>query len=287
MDTPTLLRKPKRYIKKTRDKFSVKGLLLYFLPLAAVPAAIIALINGDLAGVVINASSYILYIYAAWLLRQGLAAETLYQRKRITRPPKRPLKFYSAVIVALTTGLLALLGAANSLPISIVFGLTAFLAMYLAYGFDPRAEKSVSGKKTHGYSTKEISNTIDEAEAIIADIEQANDRINNREFNTRIDRICDVARNILKAIEEDPGDIRRARKFLKVYLEGAQKVTNGYAKTHRDANIKDLEENFRNVLEKIETVFIEQQDKLMEDDLFDLDVQIEVLATQLKHEGII
>ncbi len=287
MATPTLLRKPKRYIKKTREKFSVKGLLLYFLPLAAVPAAIIALINGNITEVLVNSGSYIAYVYAAWLLRQGIAAESQYQRKRITRPPKRPLKFYSAVIVAVTTGLLALLGTTNSLLISIVFGFTAFLAMYLAYGFDPRTDKSVSNTKNHGYSTEEISKTIDEAETLIAEIEQANDLINNREFNTRIDRICDIARNILKTIEKNPGDIRRARKFLKVYLEGAQKVTNGYANTHRDAGINDLEDNFRNVLDKIETVFIEQKDKLMEDNLFDLDVQIEVLTTQLKQEGII
>jgi len=41
------------------------------------------------------------------------------------------------------------------------------------------------------------------------------------------------------------------------------------------------------VLDSIETVFQEQKDKLLEEDLFDLDVQIEVLAKQLKHEGIV
>ena len=49
----------------------------------------------------------------------------------------------------------------------------------------------------------------------------------------------------------------------------------------------ELEQNFRNLLDSIETVFKEQKDKLLEEDLFDLDVQMEVLATQLKHEGVI
>jgi hypothetical protein len=48
-----------------------------------------------------------------------------------------------------------------------------------------------------------------------------------------------------------------------------------------------LEQNFRNVLETIESTFQEQHQKLLEEDLFDLDVKIEVLNTQLKREGIL
>ena len=287
METPTLLRKPKRYIKKTGERFSVKGLLLYFLPLAAIPATIISLIKGDLTGIIVNSTCYVLYLYAARLLRLGLLAETKYREKRIATPPKKPLKLHAAVIVALTTGLIAWLGAGQTLLIAIVFGLGAFLGMYLSYGFDPRVEKAVAKQGRHGYSTEEVSQTIDEAERIINDIQLANDNIANTEFNNRLDRICEVARQILTELEEDPGDIRRARKFLKVYLEGARKVTEGYAKTHRQAGSSELEQNFRNVLEKIETVFFEQKDKLIENEVFDLDVQIEVLNTQLKQEGIL
>ena len=49
----------------------------------------------------------------------------------------------------------------------------------------------------------------------------------------------------------------------------------------------DLDDNFRRVLVTIEEVFQEQQQKLLETDITDLDVQIEVLATQLKREGVI
>lgn len=43
-----------------------------------------------------------------------------------------------------------------------------------------------------------------------------------------------------------------------------------------------LETNFSRVLDSIEQTFNEQQVKLLEDKQFDLDVQIEVLETQLK-----
>lgn len=263
----------------------MKGLLMYFLPLPAVPAAVFDLIQENLSGVIVNSSCYALFVYAAILLRRGLAAESDYVEKKITRPPKWPLKFYSSVLTAVTTSLIAWLGAGNSLLISILFGFGALLGMYLSYGFDPRKEKTVAG--SHGYSTEKIAKTLDEAEQLIERIETANQQIINSEFNSRIRRICDLSKSILDKLEDDPGDIRRARKFLKVYLEGTQKVTEGYAKTHQLSDSDQLEQNFRNVLDNIERVFSEQQEQLIENEVFDLDVQIEVLSKQLKQEGII
>jgi 5-bromo-4-chloroindolyl phosphate hydrolysis protein len=70
-------------------------------------------------------------------------------------------------------------------------------------------------------------------------------------------------------------------------LDGAFKVTEGYADMHRKYQSEQLTENFDHVLQTIESVFIEQKQKLLEDDVLDLDVQIEVLTAQLKHEGVI
>jgi 5-bromo-4-chloroindolyl phosphate hydrolysis protein len=64
-------------------------------------------------------------------------------------------------------------------------------------------------------------------------------------------------------------------------------VTEGYARLHQETQSKELEENYRRVLITIEEVFREQRQKLLETDIQDLDVKIEVLATQLKHEGVI
>ena len=47
-----------------------------------------------------------------------------------------------------------------------------------------------------------------------------------------------------------------------------------------------MENNFRNVLDTIETVIEEQKGKLLENNLTELDVQIEVLQMQLEKEGV-
>ncbi|MDF1583660.1 MAG: 5-bromo-4-chloroindolyl phosphate hydrolysis family protein [Methyloprofundus sp.] len=287
MNNSEQLRKPQPYQKKMARGllYGSRGLLLYILPLALIPASVLSFVYADFLRIIINITGCAVFLLAASLLRKGLAAEAEYQDKKITLAPKWPLKTLAALIVALCTTGIALLGVGHSVLISLVFGLGAFTGMFLLYGLDPRQEKMVTG--SHGYSAAEISQTIAEAEAKISGIEQANKQINNRQFNQRIQTICTHAREIFGLLEEDPGDIRRARKFLNIYLDGAFKVTEGYADMHQKHQSEQLTENFNHVLQTIESVFIEQKQKLLENDVLDLDVQIEVLTAQLKHEGVI
>jgi 5-bromo-4-chloroindolyl phosphate hydrolysis protein len=278
-------KKPKRFLADKFQRYSPRGLLLYFLPVALIPATIIALGKGNLLGIIVNASGFALYVFAAWCLRKGLQAETALAQSPITRAPKWPLKMLAAIITAIATGMIAWLGARHTLSVALMFAGGAFLGMYLSYGFDLRSQKKIADAQ--GYSGDEILRMLTESSQIIRSIEQANDKIRNTELNQRIENICSIADRILAEIESDPRDIRRARKFLNVYLDGARQVTEGYAKTHQQTQSEQLEQNFRNVLETIESVFQEQHQKLLEDDVFDLDVKIEVLTTQLKREGIL
>lgn len=281
------LRKPEPYLNKPARGLlhNSRGLFLYILPLALIPAAILSFVYGDLLRIIINLGGCASYLLSANLLRNGIAAEKEYLDKKITLAPKWPLKTISAVIVSITTAGVAFLGADNTFFVSIAFGLGALAGMTLLYGLDPRQEKKLAG--AHGYTTEEISSTIAEAEAQILGIELANKQINNRAFNKRIRDICTQAQEIVGLLEEDPRDIRRARKFLNTYLDGALKVTKGYADMQRKHQSEQLAKNFEHVLYTIESVFVEQKQKLLEDDVLDLDVQIEVLTSQLKNEGVV
>jgi 5-bromo-4-chloroindolyl phosphate hydrolysis protein len=285
MNPQSGLRKPKRFVKKTLQRYSPRGLFLYILPSALIPAVIISLGKGHVWNIIVNASAFTLFMLAAVCMRRGLRAELEYQQSRLASPPKLPLKLIAAIIMALATGWIAWQGAQQSLLVSIIYAAGTLLGMYFSYGFDPRRSNSISSAQ--GYSGDEILAMLQESSQKIRNIELANDKISNSELNQRIEKICDIADNILAQIQSDPRDIRRARKFLNVYLDGAKQVTEGYAQTHLQNQSGELEQNFRNVLETIELVFSEQQQKLLEDDIFDLDVKIEVLNNQLKREGIL
>lgn len=277
--------KVKRTVSDVWQRYSPRGLLLYFLPIALIPATFIALGKGHLLSILVNAAGFALYMLAAWCLRKGLQAEYIYTQSPLPRPPEKPLKTIAAVIAALATGMIAWLGAKHSLPVALMFAGGVFLGMYLRYGLDPRNANKITAAQ--GYSGHEIQQALADSSRIVRTIEQANDRIRNTELNRRIERICAVADSILADIAADPRYFRRARKFLNIYLDGVLQVTQGYAKTHQQTHSGELEQNFRTVLDTIETVFQEQRQKLLEEDVFDLDVKIEVLNTQLKQEGIL
>jgi 5-bromo-4-chloroindolyl phosphate hydrolysis protein len=175
-------------------------------------------------------------------------------------------------------------GARYTLFESVLYGAAALLGCYLYYDFDPaRKDPEIAAV---GITTEELIELLDEAEGRLERIEQSSRKIKNVEFKDRLRRIVKDARGILDTIESDPVDARRARKFLKVYLDGAQQVTEGYARTHTEGEDHALEDNFRRVLTTIETVIAEQQTKLKENNLSDLDVNIEVLQMQLEKEGV-
>ncbi len=266
-------------------RYGLKGVLLYFLPVPILIAAIISLIQGNFWKTIVLGTSFAGFTVAAIIARHGLKIESSFERKKFARAPGTPYKTVAAIILAITTGLTAYFTTPQPLFSSILMGGAALLGFMFSYGLDPRKNKT--GSVSLGVTAEEVIDALEAAEIKISGLENAKRSIKNLDLKRRLDRIIDKAREILNVIEEDPRDLQRARKFLKVYLSGAERVTQKYAETHRrDATTDTLDANFIRVLESIEETFDTQHTRLKENDRFDLDVQIEVLETQLKQEGI-
>lgn len=291
-NTPNPLSKAKRYAPVAKDaahtiRYGLKGILLYLLPIPALIAAIISLVRGDIMGTLITGGAFAAYMVSAHIARHGFKLEGEYKRRKLARAPKTPYKTVSAIFIAVITGILAKWGAHYSIPASILLGAAAFAGFALYYGLDPRKDKSGNINNRFGVSVEEVLDALEAAEIRIKAIDTANNAINNPDYHQRLRRITQKARDILASIEDDPTRLPRARKFLKVYLDGAKKVTEGYVKSssNHTGTTQALETDFSNVLNSIEDTFNEQHTKLLSDDNFDLDVQIEVLEQQLKREG--
>jgi len=275
----------KRYNPDRTRPSALAGVWLYLLPLPLLPATLTSLMAGQSRQTIVYAIGFVLAMIAATMMRKGIgiAAEAS-SRKILRRTSTVPYKMTAAVLMSTAMFIVAWMGNGYSLIEGLLFGLSVFIGAYLFYGFDPsRSNPDIS---SIGITSEEVIELLDEAEEKIAAIDNARSTLRNREFRDRLRRITDEARQILVTIEEDPRDARRARKFLKVYLDGAQQVTEGYAKAHRDEDNPELEDNFRRVLDTIETVIADQQQKLRQNNLTELDVQIEVLQMQLEKEGV-
>ncbi len=265
---------------------SLKGLLLYFLPFPLLIGSIAALVAGNVGSTLLLGGSFAAYMLAATIARRGFKLEAEYQRRKIARAPKTPFKTVAAIFTSVTTGVLAWLGAKYGPIEALVMAAATFLAFALSYGLDPRRDKA--GNISLGVTADEIIDALDAAEIRIKSIENARRSIRNPDYSQRLDRITSKAREILTTIEDDPTRLSRARKFLKVYLDGTEKVAQGYAKSqnNKEGMTTALDTDFNRVLDSIEQTFQEQQTKLLENNNFDLDVQIAVLEQQLKREGV-
>jgi len=251
---------------------SVAGLLLFLVPLPIPVAAAVSLARGQLMPLLGNAIGYALFLGGALLVRRGL----------LRAGGQWPVKTLGSALIGLATGATAWLGVDHPPAIAAAFALVALLGCYLTYGFDLH-----TGRDLHTGVGAQALTMLAQADRSIAAIEQASRDIHQPELGARLRRIIGLARTILDRLEEDPRDLRRARKFLNVYLDGVQNVVEDYAKTHNRIIAPELDERFRHALITVEDVFREQQQTLLESDVEQLDVKIEVLTQQLKREGII
>ncbi len=269
-----------------RGWWATRGGLLFILPLPLMLALFVSLIKGELIAALVDLSALALFFAGAVYTKKSFRKRVELEKRGLRFNSRFPYKNLGAACVVLATFITSYFAVGNGAPFSFLLGMLCLLGFYFSYGFDVPPAKRVFDSES-GVTREELESTLSEALRKIESIETASQRVMNEELQRRLKRIVVQARNILINIEESPRDLHRARKFLYVYLDGAKRVCEGYAKTHKKLHSLQLENNFRNVLITIEDVFEQQESRLLEKEILDLDVQIEVLNKQLKQEGII
>lgn len=265
--------------RKPRPGPGLKGILLGLFAAALLPVGIASLFTGSLFDLLQSSLAFFLVVAAAVMTRKGLRATAEYEEKNLASAPT-PYRLFGLVLASVASFEVAWLLNNYSILESLAFSILTALGYYLYYGLDPRAEKVIEG--VGGYSTQELEEILNEARGKIADIERQQDRLGKTVLTDQITRIVGLANDVLGILEKKPKQLRQARKFLNVYLDGAQEVTVGYASMFDKTRNEDIHTNFRDVLNTIESSFIEQREKLLSNDLLDLDIQIEVLKKQME-----
>lgn len=276
----------KRTSKDRRSpRFGFGRFILYALSVPFGIAALASLVGGSPLGLLVNGAAFGLVAVGARLTGQGIAAQQVYDARTIASPPRLPMKLFGALAVSAGAGVGAWYSGSYGPFAALGFFGAALVGHVLFFGPDPRKAKGEVGG--HGFTPAEVAAAVDEARAKIEAIKKTGRRIKVREFTARLNRICDIAGSIVTNIEQDPGDLRRARKFLNIYLDSARQVTEKYAKTHENIDDAKLEHNFRDLLVNMENAFEDHRERLLRNDKLDLDVEMEVLSDQLRREGII
>lgn len=258
--------------------------LIYIYSLPYLFSLLAKLVNGEVLNLVLIATILVILMLAAVWMGTGLKNKNNYLIRKYPNNTPFPMMFLASLLVGITSLLAAWLVVGYNLFAGIGFGVASTVGCWLWYGLDPVKSKHISFNDIN--DSEMALDILQTSESLVINIENASMKIVNNEMSQRLDRITSQARDVLNVLYTSPKKITKARRFLNTYLTGAESVVKRYAETHNEANVQKLEENFREVLVNIEQVFQEQHEKLLSSDAFDLDVDIEVLNTLLKKQGI-
>jgi 5-bromo-4-chloroindolyl phosphate hydrolysis protein len=262
----------------------LKTAVLFVLPLPLGLAFIVALITGEFGRFAAICGSLAAFTIAGLLTWRALVAEARFFLGERLDLPVVPFKIVSTFLTTIGAALAASAGGYGIVGV-LVFAVLAGFGYLMFYGRDQqRRQFNVSAE--YGVDADAVTEQLKQAYGRLQGIAAAAQSIAVPEFVERLRRIIAIGNRILAEIERDPRDAARARRFLNLYLDSAERVTTEYARTHRQIRKQPLEENFRALLIEMENTFESQYAKLVEHDLMSLDVDIEVLNARLKREGV-
>lgn len=259
-----------------RFRHGQRGWALFLLSAPLAVTAIIGLAAGNLTVLGGAAGAWAMIVAGTILARRGFAAEAA------GREPPRGFRKRLAAMVGVGTGLAAGLAAGHNPVVAVLFGLGAAAGIRLLYGPDAAPPPALEPEKPLAGDAAVLA----AARARIGRLEAAARAVPQRDFAEAIARIAALARRIADEAEADPADLRRARRYLTLYLEGAETVANRYVETHRGQAAPALEDNFRALLADLEAGFSAQLSQLRESDVRALDIDIAVLQQRLREEGM-
>ena len=263
-------------------RVDLRGLVLFVLPVPLFFAALGDLGAGAGLAALADLAAFGALELGAWLLRQGQKAQAAYDARAVANPPALPRKTLAAGLAGGGVALAAFTGWGLDLAASTVMGGIAAGSHLLAFGLDPMRAKGIDLAEAEA---GRVAGALDRAHALVGEIERQVHRLRDREIERKVDAMLASVRSILAQIEADPRDLPRARRYLSVYLTGAQEATRKYVEHHREAGDPTLRRDYLALLSELEASFGRGRETLLLEDRTELEVEIEVLRERLAEDA--
>jgi hypothetical protein len=167
---------------------------------------------------------------------------------------------------------------------AISFGAVAAGLHVVAFGIDPMRAKGLDGLDTEALDA--AITRVETARALLADMTEAATHFGDAALEAQVSRLAATAGEVLARIEKDPRELRRARRFLAVYLVGARDATVQFAQSYDASGDTEIREKYAALLDDLEAQFTRHRDTLLQDNRTGLDVEIDVLRDRLRQEGL-
>ena len=138
---------------------------------------------------------------------------------------------------------------------------------------------------------EELQALLDEARAHLKSISGCAAGIHEADVYENAKKLYATGENILKYLEANPDKIPVAKRFINYHLETADNLLNKYV-NFKSTNLRteDMQRVFEltsHALITLRDAFEAQYEKLMRNDLMDVEADIKVIETLFKTEGIL
>jgi hypothetical protein len=274
---------PTRWANRSVRSTSLRASALFVWPSFLLVGAFWAMLEGDALGVLWMAAAWLSLVVGAGLTRTGIVAAAAYEARAVAKPPAFPRKLFGAAFTALGVGFSTFFGGLDPFQ-SVIFAALAGGLHVAAFGVDPMRAKGVDG--LDGPALDDAITRIETARALLSEMTRAIGRIGDRALQDLVARLGAGAEEVIARIERDPRDLRRARRFLSVYLVGARDSATKFARAWEENPDPAMRADFVGLLDDLEGHFASHREELLLDDRTALDVEIEVLRDRLRMEGV-
>ena len=223
-----------------------------------------------------------LILLASWLTREGMRAHAAYDARKVARRPAFPRKLAGAMLMAAALAMGGILaGIGPFYPV--LYGIVGAALHLLTFGLDPMADKGMDG--IDAFQTDRVARAVNEGEKHLAAMKDAILRAADSTLAARVDRFADAARSLFRSVENDPGDLTAARKYLSVYLMGARDATVKFADIYAIGRDAEARADYESLLTDLETTYAARTADMIGASQTRLDVEIAVLRDRLKLEN--
>lgn len=270
--------KVKRISKKINKKTG--AFLVYLMLLPMFFSVMESLFEGDYVKFVLKLVGFILLSISAGALTIGIRNAIEYEDAVLAKAPKLPYKVIGSIILGIGVFYLGFIVGHKNIIISLFVGLIGTIGAIMYYGIDPLKDKLPDSTDVN---PNILLKNLQQAQKTLKEIKDENLNIHDIKLHQMINEAVKKAQKILDNIANDPKDVRMARKFLVVYLDGVKNVASQYNKVEEDKIDQEMKERLYQLLKDVQEKFDKEMERLQENDKFDLDVQIDTLKEQIKN----
>ena len=138
---------------------------------------------------------------------------------------------------------------------------------------------------------EKIEATIKIGRSYIEQIRNIRNDLCKEEIAVKLDKLGNIATQILSQVEKNPNKIQEVNKFINHYLPITIKLINSYKDINNQLiqgeNIENAKIEIEKSIDLINTAFENLLDDLFEDVVLDVSTDISVLKTLFKQEGLV